>query len=53
MKRDNHQTDEDSKQTWAKNPSIRSEFGDDFDSYLAYEKANENGQIKMLGGRNV
>lgn len=36
------------KSEWEDNPKIRAEFSDDYDSYFAYKKANENQQVKIL-----
>ena len=36
------------KSEWEDNPKIRAEFGDDYDSYFAYKKANESQQVKIL-----
>lgn len=40
--------DERCKAEWDAKPDLRAEFGGDFDSYLAYMEANENGQVKVL-----
>lgn len=36
------------KAEWDKDPKLRAEFGDDYDAYLAFKKADENGQVKIL-----
>lgn len=36
------------KSLWESNAKIRAEFGDDFDAYFSYAKANESGQVKIL-----
>lgn len=33
---------------WDKNPDLRAEFMNNFDAYLAFEKANEAGQVRIL-----
>ena len=40
--------EERAKSEWTDDPSLRSEFGNDYDSYLAYKKALEANQIKIL-----
>lgn len=35
---------------WDKSKTLRASFGNDFDSYVAYQTAVENGQVKVLGG---
>jgi hypothetical protein len=37
------------KAEWDKNKNLRSEFGDDYASYLAFEKGRKEGRIKILG----
>ncbi len=37
------------KAEWDKDPKIRAEFGKDYDAYLAFREAEENGQVKILG----
>lgn len=41
--------DERAKASWDNDPAIRTEFQSDYDSYLAYYKAKDNGQVKILG----
>lgn len=41
--------DERAKISWDKDPALRSEFMSDYDAYLAYYKANDKGQVKVLG----
>lgn len=41
--------DERAKASWDKDPVLRSEFMSDYDSYLAYYKAYDKGQVKVLG----
>ena len=36
------------KQVWESNAKIRAEFGEDFDAYFAFAKANESGQVRIL-----
>ncbi|MHA1540034.1 MAG: S49 family peptidase [Alphaproteobacteria bacterium] len=36
---------------WKKDSNLRAEFGDDYDSYLAFRQAEENGQVKILGNK--
>ena len=36
------------KQAWESNAKIRAEFGEDFDAYFAFAKANESGQVRIL-----
>ena len=36
------------KSIWESNAKIRAEFGEDFDAYYAFAKANESGQVKIL-----
>ena len=36
------------KAAWSKDKKLRAEFGGDFDSYLGFERANANGQVKQL-----
>jgi hypothetical protein len=35
------------KAVWQKNPELRKEFGDNFDSYLAFSKANAEGRVRI------
>jgi ClpP class serine protease len=37
-----------SKSIWESNAKIRAEFGEDFDAYFAFAKANESGQVRIL-----
>lgn len=39
------------KAQWDTNSEIRAEFGGNFDSFLAFERANERGQVKQLKNR--
>lgn len=43
--------EERAKAAWDKSAAIRSEYGGDYDAYLAFEKANENGQVRMISNR--
>jgi len=36
------------KSIWESNAKIRAEFGEDFDAYFAFAKANESGQVRIL-----
>lgn len=45
--------EERAKTAWDNDAGLRAEFGTDFDSYLAYRRANENGQIKVLGRKTA
>ncbi len=40
--------EERTKAAWDKDAKLRSEFNNDYDCYLAFTKAEENGQVKML-----
>lgn len=40
--------EERAKIEWQNNANLRSEFGNDYDSYFAYQTANENHQVKIL-----
>jgi len=52
----NHKADEDdgmsdddkAKAKWGRDSELRAEFGDDFEAYSAYEKANASGYVKVL-----
>lgn len=44
--------EERAKASWDNNPAIRTEFESDYDSYLAYYRANDKGQVKVLGERS-
>ncbi len=48
---DRYQIEKDCKANWDKSPQLRDEFNDNFGSYLAYEVAMANGQVKILGSR--
>ncbi len=39
------------KTKWDKSKKLRAEFGNDFDCYLAYQTANENGQVRIIGSQ--
>ena len=41
--------DERAKASWDKDSALRSEFMSDYDSYLAYYRAKDKGQIRVLG----
>jgi len=45
--------EERTKKTWDKDPKVRKEFGGDYESYLAYEKANAKGLVKILRGKDA
>lgn len=34
--------------TWKRDAKLRAEFGDDFEAYVAYRKADANGQVRYL-----
>jgi capsid assembly protease len=36
------------KRTWDHDPNLRAEFGDRFESYLAFSRAEEKGSVKIL-----
>jgi capsid assembly protease len=36
------------KRQWARDPKLRAEFGDRFESYLAFSKAESKGRVKIL-----
>ena len=40
------------KAEWQNDSKLRSEFGNDYDSYLAYKKASEGNQVKILSIQN-
>lgn len=40
--------EERAKAEWQDDPKLRSEFGNDYDSYFAYRKASETNQVKIL-----
>jgi signal peptide peptidase SppA len=41
--------EERAKAQWDKDPGMRAEFGDKFESYLAYAKATDSGRARVLG----
>lgn len=41
----------DARKQWDKDPDIRDEFDNDFDSYLAYRAATASGNTKVLKGQ--
>lgn len=41
--------DERCKKEWSKSKVLQKEFMDDFETYLAFEKANEDGQVRYAG----
>lgn len=43
-------TDEQIKADWDKDAKIRAEFGNNYDSYLAYTRAQETGRVKIYRG---
>lgn len=47
----NRPIEERAKAAWDNDASLRSEFLDDFDTYLAYLKADEAGQVKVIKGK--
>jgi len=38
---------------WKQSPDLRREFGENYDSYLAYLKAEASGRIKISGGKII
>lgn len=50
---DGRTIEEKTKGVWEKSSDIRSEFGDNYDAYLAYEKASADGLVRIYkGGKN-
>jgi len=49
MANNNPPIEEKAKITWNTSAEIREEFGD-FETYLAYSKAEAQGQVRILGG---
>jgi hypothetical protein len=45
---DNRPLEERCKEAWDSDSALREEFSDDYATYLAYEKANANGQVRRL-----
>ena len=43
---------ERAKAVWDKDPKLRLEFEGDYEAYLAFEKANSKGQVKILRGKD-
>jgi hypothetical protein len=43
--------EEQARQRWNLEPDLRSEFRNNFDSFLAYEKATANGQVRRLASK--
>jgi hypothetical protein len=43
--------DERAKATWDKDSALRSEYGGDYDAYLSFRKAEDQGLVKILGGK--
>jgi hypothetical protein len=41
--------DERCKKRWDRDAKLRAEFADDFKAYLAFEKANAEGRVRILG----
>ena len=39
--------EDQAKAIWNKSPDLRKEFGDDFDAYLAFTKANAEGRVRI------
>ncbi len=48
---ENAPLDQRAKAKWDSDPALRAEFGDSFDAYLAFEKANTQGAARILRGR--
>lgn len=46
----NATVEEKAKAAWDKDEDLRSSFDNNYDSYLAYKKAEDGGQIRVLGG---
>lgn len=38
------------REQWQKDPELRRDFNDDLDCFIAYQKALDNGQIRVTGG---
>ena len=45
--------EERGKKRWDSDEKLRAEFGDDFKAYLAFEKANAQGRVKILGAKQA
>ncbi len=45
--------EERAKTEWQNDTKLRLEFGDDFDAYLAFKKASETNQVKILSTRSA
>lgn len=43
---------ERAKTEWDSDPKLRSEFGNDYDSYFSFKKASESNQVKILSTQN-
>lgn len=41
------------KAKWDANASLRAEYADDFKAYLAFEKANAAGRVRILGAKKA
>jgi len=50
---DNMPVEERAKMAWNKDPKLRMEFQGDYEAYLAFEKANSKGQVKILRSKDV
>ncbi len=47
----NPETEKEARLEWDRNTALREEFGGDFAAYTAYLKAEREGRIKIIGGR--
>ncbi len=45
---DNTGIESQARATWQRDANLRAEFGDDFDRYLAYEKATAKGHVRIV-----
>ena len=41
------------KAKWDKSAELRAEYGEQYDAYLAFEKAHAEGRVKVLGARQA
>jgi hypothetical protein len=45
--------EERAKKRWDRDERLRAEYGDDFKAYMAFEKANAAGRVKILGAKQA
>ncbi len=50
---DNLPIEEKTKKKWDSDPELRSNYGGSYGAYLAYVKAVENGQVKIMGVKDL